>query len=439
MRSLPSAIARPLAAASLLAGALLLISPPALRSQEPPAGGSADTAAGTTSYDPLFLGYGAEPEMVFGGRTVASLQSLGSRGFASLFRAERHSAVAPAWEFPLAAALLLVQHEIGGHGGRAREFGLSPSYAFNYDFSAATGIERPPRSNEEGSLLAAGGTEADGVLAHGVLLDLLRPGGADGAKVPLAFMTKLDLTLYVRSAVRPRAAAGRERSDFERQFDEGNDVVIYLVSRQADRTGAAPADVWAGTYRIDFTDLLLEDTWRDARVTALWNLADPSLVAALIAYFRDHVIGGAQRVEAPRLHLPNGWGLTAGTRGALGPREVTRFLDLHATTPAGVWTVYVRDLDSTVDRTYGAGIALSSLALGSRLDLALAADAWNEPRARERSRRDGTGWNLEGEIDVRLGPPWGLAGRLGAKSEGFLPGRPLDSGPYLGLGVTAAW
>jgi hypothetical protein len=54
---------------------------------------------------------------------------------------------------------------VNGHGGRAREFGLGPSYGFNYDFSAATGIARPPHTNEANALLAAGGTEADGILA----------------------------------------------------------------------------------------------------------------------------------------------------------------------------------------------------------------------------------------------------------------------------------
>jgi hypothetical protein len=409
-------------------------------SPEPTSDQETDTFAGSTVGrlpDPLFLGYESEPGMEFGGRTVASLHSLASRGFARLFRAERHPAVAPAWEFPLAAALLLVQHEVGGHGGRAREFGLGPSYGFNYDFSGSTGIERAPETNEQGSLLAAGGVEADGVLAHRVLLDLLRPGGADGSKIPLALVTKLDLTLYVASAVRPEAQPERERSEFEEQYDEGNDVAIWLVSRQADRFEADPAAVWERRYEIDYGDSLLEQNRDDARLTALWNLADPSLVAAVVAYFRQHVLAGERRVEAPRLRLPNGWGMTVGTRGALGPRAVSRFLDVHAATPRGVWTVYVRDLDSSVDRTYGAGVAVQALPLYG-FDLGLAADTWREPEGLE-VRSEDTGWNVEGELAVRVGDRWGLAGKLGAKSDGYLPGRPIDGGPYLGLGVTAFW
>src|SRR5215208_777048 len=131
---------------------LLFLLPAAAAAQEAPAG-SRGVVVERPAFDPLFLGYESEPGMEFGGRTVASLQSVASRGLAALFRAERHPAVAPAWEFPLAAALLLVQHEVGGHGGRAREFGLSPSYSFNYDFSGGTSIDRIPETNEQGSLL----------------------------------------------------------------------------------------------------------------------------------------------------------------------------------------------------------------------------------------------------------------------------------------------
>src|SRR5215218_2766555 len=81
-------------------------------------------------WEPSFLGYGTEPEMDYGGRTVMSLQSAVSRRLAAIGHVgEKHPGLAPVWEFPAAAALVLIQHEVDGHGGRAREFGLSPSYS----------------------------------------------------------------------------------------------------------------------------------------------------------------------------------------------------------------------------------------------------------------------------------------------------------------------
>src|SRR5215218_7716814 len=99
----------------------------------------APTQAQSPDHDLYFLGYETEPAMDFGGRTLTSLQSGLSRAFGSIRdMGERHPGLAPSWEFPVAAAILLVQHEVGGHGGRGREFGLSPSYGFGIDFSGYT-------------------------------------------------------------------------------------------------------------------------------------------------------------------------------------------------------------------------------------------------------------------------------------------------------------
>jgi hypothetical protein len=386
------------------------------------------------SRDPLFFGYGTDPEMDFGGRTVMSLQSAISRAFGSIANlGERHPGLSPAWEFPVAAAVLLIQHEVGGHGGRGREFGLGPSYAFNWDLSAATGTRRPPATNEENALIGAGGTEADNVMAHRVMIDLLRPEGVDGAKVPLAFMSKLDLTVYVASTENPDRG-----QDFVDQYQDGNDIAYYLLSRQAQRRHTAPVTVWSGTYRADLDDPLLASNYDDARATALWNLLDPSLVGASINYFREHVLGGSPRVHAPVLHLRNGVGLALGTRGALGPQEVSRFLDLYASTPRGVFTVYVRDLDSSIDRTYGTGTGIHGLKLGRNVEMDLSLDTWEEPDSRE-AVRTGSGWNATAEVDALFGPRWGLSAKVGSKSDGFFPGLPLEDGVYVGFGVQAVW
>ncbi len=402
--------------------------------QAPPGGQAGDAAATRLNeWQPLLLGYSSEPGMEFGGRTLASAQSAASRAFASIADVgRRHPALAPAWEFPVAAALMLVQHEVDGHGGRAREFGLGANYSFGADFSATTTIARPPSTNEQGSLLAAGGTEADGVMAHAVLLDMLLPEGADGARVPLAIIAKLDLTVYVATTHSPSS------SGFVSDFRSGNDVASWLVSRQADRIGADPSRVWGNTYQPNVRDPLLERDWRAARSAALWNLLDPSLVAAAVAYVQQHLQAGSVSVHAPMLRLADGVGFTVGTRAALGPREVTRFLDLLAATDRGVLAVYVRDLDSPVDRTWGFGAALHGVCLGRGARAGAVADLWEEPRQVAGGERV-SGWNAAGELDATLSRRWGVAVKAGRKSLGFFPGLPLPAGTYAGLGLTFAW
>jgi hypothetical protein len=408
--------------------ALLAMSALPAFSQEPPPG-PADPAPDLT--DVYILGYETEPGMDYGGRTVASVQSGISRVFAIPFK---KTSVAPAWEFPLAAALLLVQHEVGGHGGRGREFGLSPSYGFGFDFSGYTTTDRPPATHEENSLLAAGGTEADGIMARRILLEALEPEGTDGAKIPLAFMAKLDLTLYVLQL--PDA----DDEDFADEYRRGNDMVFWAVSRQADRMGTvSPADVWNGVYEIGPGDSLLVDTIDAARVTAVWNLLDPSLAAAVYAYFRDHVLGGQARVHPSLLHIGS-WGFTLGTRGALGPQMVSRFLDLHAVAPwGGVLTLYARDLDSSATTDWGFGAGVRGLRLGPAVRLGVQGDWWQEPSAIEGSARRSDGWNVSAEIDTMLGERWGLAAKVGSKSEGFFPGTALEEGTYAGFGVKAVF
>jgi hypothetical protein len=126
--------------------------------------------------------------------------------------------------------------------------------------------------------------------------------------------------------------------------------------------------------------------------------------------------------------------LTLGTRAFLAPQEITRFLDLHAAGRWGVATLYARDLDSSVDRTYGYGVSLHDLPLGRRVRLGLSADSWKVPVALEQlGRKDG--WNANAELQLRF-DPWGVVLQGGSKSEGFFPGLPLAEGSYLGAGVT---
>jgi hypothetical protein len=363
--------------------------------------------------------------MDYGGRTVASIQGIAS---GLIGRRVAKPAVAPAWDFPLALGMLLIQHEVQGHGGRGREFDLDPSYGLGFDFSAYTTIDRAPASNEQNVLLAAGGTEATGVLSRRLLLDLYAPGGDQGALIPLLMITKLDLPLYVLQTEDPVPG-----SDFTQQFVEGNDMAIYLVSRQGLRVGADPADVWERNYVIDFNDPLLEQTFDELRLTALWNLLDPAVVMAVVDYFARH-LKGEQRVRPRTWQVAPQLGLTLGTRGALGVGEFSRFLDLYAVTDWGVGNLYVRDLDSSVDRSWGGGIGFHRIPLGSRVTIGGQGDWWEDPRSPERPAAN-SGWHASVEVDGMIQRHWGLTAKVGDKSAGFLPGTPFERGSYAGFGV----
>jgi hypothetical protein len=381
-------------------------------------------------FDDYFIGFEADPAMDYGGRDIAALHSAISRTLAWAVKTDRRPYLAPAYEVFFAGGLSVVQHEVFGHGSRARESSLDPNYGFGVDFSGWTSIGKNPRNNLQNIMLCAGGTEGDSVLAHRLLRNLYTGDGADGSTVPLMALAKIDFSLYCFITPDPVSA----RVDFQDAYDNGNDIAAYLVSRQGQRRGVNPADVWNNDYRIDFADAQLRRNYDDLRAAAVWNLIDPAALAGLHGYVTDHALKGRTQVRPPILPLGGGFGLTAGTRAFAGPAEVTRFLDLYLVTPGPLFTVYGRDLQSSVDRTYGWGAGVYGVPLGASVTLSAAGDIWQVPESLE-GLYDGSGWNAVCEVDAVVFGNWGLACKVGAKSEGFFPGTPMDSGVYGGGGL----
>jgi hypothetical protein len=393
--------------------------------------GPADRNAPAARFDPYLGGWSSEPAMAYGGLTLASVQRLTSRLLGSTEAAQHRPGLAAAWEFPFAELLSIATHEVNGHGGRAREFDLDPSYGFELiGLTAWTGTARAPKTADELLLLCAGGTEADTVLAHRLIADLMRPDGAEASAVPLALVAKLDLTLYVAMTVRP--GEGRA-ADFLDQYQQGNDIANYLVARQGQRRGTDVDVLWNQVAPIDFNDPLLRKNADAARIAALWNAIDPVLVGATVEYFRGHLFGGAARIRPLMLDL-GGVGISAGTRAFLAPRYVTRYLDLYIRMPFGVASIFGRDLDSSLNRSYGWGGTLTVAPRGTWFSASVTAERWTEPESREYGN-DRPGWHVSGEVHAPLSRRFGLALNAGRKTDGFVAGRPLAAGTYVGLGV----
>lgn len=394
---------------------------------QPGSAGSPDTR-----YDPLVAAWSSEPAMRYGGLALASVQRFSSRLLGSSDAGRRRPGLAAAWEFPFALLLSIVTHEVNGHGGRAREFDLRPVYGFDLiGLTAYTGTRRQPRSRDELVALVAGGTEADSVIAHSLFLDLMRPGGAEASTLPLAVFAKIDFTMYVASTPRPVRANAEE---FRRQYQEGNDIANYLVARQGQRRGLDLDDLWNQVAEIEFADAWLQKNADALRLAALWNALDPTLITTVVAYARDHLRGGSVRLRAPMLQLGRHIGLQAGTRAFMGPSYVTRYLDVHVRVPFGLASLYGRDLDSSVERTWGWGGTLMLAPSRWRFQAQVAAERWDEPKSAEHGpgRR---AWHAAGEVRVPATRRVGVMVGIGHKTDGFLPGRPLRAGTYAGAGL----
>ena len=385
-----------------------------------------------TQFQPYLVGWSSEPAMESGGLMLASAYRASSRLLSSTDAAQTHPGLAAAWEFPFAELFSIVTHEVNGHGGRAREFDMRPHYGFDLlRMSAYTGTRRAPETREEMIHICAAGTEADSVLSHRLMMDLARPGGAEASTVPLALLAKLDLTMYVAITERPRAENALE---FREQYQQGNDIANYLVARQGQRRLADLGDMWNQILAVDYSDLLLRKNDAAVRATAVWNVLDPSLIATVVRYSREHLGKGEARIRAPMLELGDVVGFSAGTRGFLAPSYVTRYLDLHVRVPFGLGSVYVRDLDSSVERTWGWGGSFTVAPADWRFAVTVAGDRWDEPDSAEYGA--GTrGWHASAELRLPLARRFGLLLNGGHKTTGFVPGRPVEAGTYVGVGA----
>ena len=191
-------------------------------------------------------------------------------------------------------------------------------------------------------------------------------------------------------------------------------------------------------YVIDFNDPFLEENWDDVRITALWSLLDPTVVWSFVSYVRYHLRLGDLRIEPLQWRVAEGYGLGLGTRGFLGPGEVTRFLDFYARTPHGVASAYVRDLKSSIDRSYGYGLGLHRLRLASGIELSFQGDFWDRPDSLGSQDSD-NGANASLQLDALFKKRAGFSALAGRKSEGYFPGLPIEEGWYFSVGVLLAF
>jgi len=383
---------------------------------------------------PIFIGWETEPAMDYGGKMLSSFQ---------VMQANRLDAAMgdKVWSRIVAGTLpgmfnMLLQHEIIGHGGRAREQSMNAKYGITLDGTAYTSINSDPSSSEVNVLIASGGTEADTVLSHQLTRQMLRRGSLNGFVFPLQVWAKLDLSLYSTTAISPDETDAR--SDFFDDYKSGNDLTFYIVARQGWRNGIDPAEVWnRESYIVDYGDPLLQENYDLIQKAALWNLLDPSFWAVGYAYVKNHVIDGSQRVEVPVIPLAEGWGLTLGTRATLGLQEISTFLDVYLISPWALGKAYYRCMDSSIDTSTGYGVEVYQLSLGSALSLSLGYDYWSMPDSVEMGIGE-SGDNIYSELSGVFGTihPVGFALKVGYKTDGYYPGLPINKGIYTGGGLT---
>ena len=318
---------------------------------------------------------------------------------------------------PIAAAVVTFQHEVFGHGGRAREQGLSPSYQFRLvepyrtlfgQDGALAGeafFERQGQVDRDIALVAAG-IEADYRTAYWINRDLVQRGGWTHYGDMLMYAAAR--LSYVFSLLSP--------ADHEDPSDDVNNYVGQLQRR---------FNRWTDAEKTSIESRL--------RTAYLWNLLDPTLLFAGYATV-DHVAQGTRGTRAP---MPSVHGVTflPWPSFALSPFGAEHGLTLFLERDGTVVDIEGRLGSSGLAAYGGGGIHASGVEVGDFVKVGATVDAWTQPEMLfydrnvfERPNRVGASVGTEGTF--ALSSSTGFIMSLSYKSRGFLPGRPLDRGLY---------
>jgi hypothetical protein len=327
------------------------------------------------------------------------------------------------FDLPQEQWLLVVNHEVMGHGARLRErFDGSIHYTIDPPAPYGDGggttffrFDREPTGHEL-MAVAAAGMEADAVAARLVAsraFSRSRMRFRDAIRY-LGF--ELDTLNYVSST---GDALDEERA--------GHDVAQFLQTYNAIAEAAAVPSV----------------TPRTLRREALVSLANPMLGFAAFGIGR-YLWSGAADVPVPAVSIAGVRWLPL-VRYQLTPygteAAVTNHLD------GGRWPtrIEVRVGRAPGARPWGVGVERRALSTWRSWRLDAGVEIWRQPRIAEATtsaaRDTRLGIEVRGRAERALLPVWFSSGRaaaiveIGLKTAGFVPGQPLGRGVMARVGI----
>lgn len=330
---------------------------------------------------------------------------------------------------PLAELTSEISHEVGGHGGRARELGLDPTFLFylpivyrkvfapNDDARAGAYTQFLTPNVVEGDramLGTLGGLEANYVHAWWINARIVRARGR---------VHHGDLLVYLASKL-PYADSVY---NVPGEGDPGNDISSYVTHLQDRFNRWRPGDRRAISGRLG--------------AGYVWNLLDPTLFYALYGTLVANVGQGRPVTKMP---LPRIGDTTIflSPRFALSPFGAEQTLDLFLAQGSRMLDLYGRVVSSGLADAYGVGARVLGIRAGDRTTLGAELDLWRQPElldARsvfERPQR--LGLNAGAFFDVRVASIFGVTGKIASKTPGWMIGQPVGGGLHGYLGISLA-
>jgi hypothetical protein len=325
-----------------------------------------------------------------------------------------------ALDLPLDYFLMVVAHEMAGHGARLREIGAA-SIEYGFDapipygdggaFTEFRGIVAVTRADVLG--IDTAGIEAQNVLADTIGRQALGAGALHHREAWQYLESRLDGLRYIRSVTR-QPSPGHDIASFLEDFNDGC---------------APPA-----------CDPLAASTLKRR---ALLMLADPMLAYCAYGWTMSYLIRGRTSVAAPMIPLGRDVRYLPALRFEMTPYGTEWSTDHYFARSRRLTSVAVRMGDTGAARAWGLGVRATDVIPPSRIRVGVQADVWRQPLldSPPDAQRLAMGALAAATVHVSLGRS-GTAGRIGLllqggyKTDGFVRGERLHAGPIIRAGLT---
>ena len=314
-----------------------------------------------------------------------------------------------------------VQHEIMGHGYRAREAGAEIN---GYHISLSLGVSRAYVNKDDMAYY-------DRLFYH--------TGGCESSIV------------YAREAFRQLLLNDYSYHYYYytinlKMIDEPYYILALTPSVDSYEWNVYSGGGWDIRNFIEFfsekSDLTREELLHEAQKGAYWSLADPSLIMSLFYYLKDYLILGRSQVKNPMFRFRGVYFLPF-TDFHLSPYGNEYYLGDYLRVNRKLFEVYARWSSGNVDGS-GQGFGLYLTNIYSRGDLRFDTgfDIWRQEfdiryyeKDDELYNKDFTSGRIYLKGNYQFKKSVSAWGQLGYKGKGFLLGNPLDDGFNLKLGM----
>lgn len=321
--------------------------------------------------------------------------------------------------------LATVNHEVFGHGARARELGQWPSYSFGVPFPWGAVVD-PSQTHagyttwqatgiaDQELLISAGGLEAEAVSSDRVALRGLRDGALS---YPLALHYLTSRVSYLPRWIDPSVIG---------THTDGDDPDEYARQLKNRFNLWGPSSALAVSQRLRLA-------WATQFLDPLWWLCATQVVVGYV--------GRGERVAAiPQLRA-GGLAFFPMVRLELSPFGAEHTLDVTAQGQTFLASVYVRAVSSGLATAVGGGARVFEWEVHPAVRLSGSLDVWSQPELilDWRNAFDGVQrLGVSGVVEAkwRPVPRLGVIGQLGAKTAGYVAGQPPREGVFGLVGVS---